>query len=88
MTPPVTPKMTPAPEPRPRGLSKSSSGRAATLICMARSIRSSSRVVRTTSTSWLAASLTSGVADSYFLAVQGMTETQKMSSGALPSFSA
>ncbi len=38
---------------------------------MARSIRSSSRVVRTTSTSWLAASLTSGVADSYFLAVQG-----------------
>ena len=51
-------------------------------------MRPSSRVVRTTSTSRTPLEYISGLWDSYFLAVQGMTETTKMSSAFLPIFSA
>ena len=51
-------------------------------------MRPSSRVVSTTSTSRTPLAFISGRCASYFLAVQGMTETTKMSSGFLPIFSA
>ena len=51
-------------------------------------MRPSSRVVSTTSTSRTPLAFISGRWASNFLAVQGMTETTKMSSGFLPIFSA
>ena len=51
-------------------------------------MRPSSRVVSTTSTSRTPLEFISGLCDSYFFAVQGMTETTKMSSGFFPIFSA
>ena len=51
-------------------------------------MRPSSRVVRTTSTSRTPLAFISGRCASYFFAVQGITETTKMSSGRLPIFSA
>ena len=89
MTPPVEPKMTAAPVPVPRGLSKGVSSRMAGLICSPRNIRTISRVVRTTSTSGSPqASFMVGSAHSAFLAVQGISETTKILWGSTPSFSA
>ena len=75
--------MTAAPVPSPRGESNSSSGRSATLIHLSRSRRSTSRVVSTASTSRKPELLTSGTPHSYFFAVHGITETQKMSFGSM-----
>ena len=87
MTPPVAPKITAAPVPLPRGLSKGISSRTAGLICSPRNIRTISRVVSTTSTSGSPqASRMVGRAASLFLAVQGMMDTTKMSWGSTPSF--
>ena len=89
MTPPVAPKITAAPVPVPRGLSKGVSSMTAGLICSPRSMRTNSRVVSTTSTSGSPqALLRLGMARSAFLAVQGMMDTTQILWGSTPSFSA
>ena len=84
MTPPVVPKIAPAPEAVPSGLSKSVSGswpkeRPTYLMSLM-----SSRVVSTMSTSCRPSRPISGRAASNFFAVQGMTDTVTMSLGSMP----
>ena len=89
MTPPVAPKMVPAPVYGPMGESGSSSGRFARSMPACLIMRASSRVVRVTSTSfWPEAYMSSLRLFSYFLAVQGMTETEKILAGSTVAFSA
>ena len=89
ITPPVTPKMSAAPVDRPSGASNVPSGSARRSMPADLIIRASSRVVSTASTSGTPSRLeSSGRWISYFLAVQGMTETTKRSFGSTPSFSA
>ena len=89
MTPPVAPKMTAAPVPEPRGLSKPLSSNADGSIIEQRSIRTSSRVVMTTSTSCSPhASRIVGSAASAFLDVHGMMEITRSFLGSTPIFSA
>ena len=88
MTPPVLAKMSAAPVLMPSGASICSSGRLRKSMPACLMNAPSSRVVSTMSTSWTPLSFISGRAASYFLAVQGMTETTTMSSGFTPIFSA
>ena len=89
MTPPVAPKITAAPVPEPSGESKLPSSKAAGSIIEQRSIRTSSRVVMTTSTSGPPqASFIVGSAASAFLDVHGMTEITRRFLGSTPIFSA
>ena len=81
--------MTAAPVPSPRGASKGRSSKRAGSIWQTFTILANSRVVMERSTSLPAsASFTASTAHSYFLAVQGMTETQKIFLGSTPIFSA
>ena len=89
MTPPVAPKMTAAPVPVPRGLSKGSSARSEGTMQSLRNRRTISRVVSTTSTSRSPqASRMVGSSLSAFLAEQGMMETTQSLWGSMPIFSA
>ena len=89
MTPPVAPKITAAPVPEPSGESKLLSSKAAGSIIEQRSIRTSSRVVMTTSTSGSPqASRIVGSSASAFLDVHGMTEMTRRFLGSTPIFSA
>ena len=75
MTPPVTPKIVPAPVYSPSSLSAGSSGSEAKSMPAALIMRASSRVVSTTSVSWVPVALmNSSRAISCFFAVQGMIE--------------
>ena len=85
ITPPVAPKMTLAPVDTPSRGSNSPSGRWSNIMPAWVMSRASSRVVRDTSTGMQPlASRCSGRLTSYFLAVQGMTDTTKMSLGSMP----
>ena len=84
MTPPVAPKMTPAPLYTPMGESKPSSGMSSGCSRSARTRRTSSRVVSTRSTSRPASVRMVGRSHSDFLATQGMMETLKILSGSTP----
>ena len=84
MTPPEAAKMSPEPVGAPKGLSNSSSGRLAKSMPKICIMRLSCRVVITASTSATPVSEeSSGRCASNFLAVQGMTETTKMSLGSM-----
>ena len=83
ITPPVTPNISAAPVPSPRGASNSPSGRFTKSMPAVFIIRASSLVVSTASTSRLPSTSISGRCISYFLAVQGMTDTTNMFSGAV-----
>ena len=76
MTPPVAPKIVPAPVYSPRIESGWPSSRARNSMPDCLSMRASSRVVRATSTSLKPEAYISSVRDSsYFFAVQGMIDT-------------
>ena len=84
MTPPEEPKMTPAPVPNPKGMSKASGSSSLNLMPKESIMRPISVVVRTKSTSGLPSTLNLSSWASYFFAVQGMMETTTMSLRSLP----
>ena len=89
MTPPEAPKMVAAPVEMPSISSNSPSGRASKSRPAWVIMRPSSRVVRDTSTGMQPlGSRCSSRRTSYFLAVQGMTDTTTMSWGSMPICSA
>ncbi|CDC75943.1 unknown [Candidatus Colimorpha enterica] len=88
ITPPVAPKITAAPVSSPSGESNSSSGREVNLRPARSIILASSRVVIAMSTSGYPDALWSSLPISNFFAVQGMTDTETISFGSIPAFSA
>ena len=88
MTPPVTPKIVPAPEDMPSGLSKPSPRMLTKSMPADLIIQASSRVVRTMSVSVRPFVSSSGRAASDFLAVQGITATLRIFCGSIFIFSA
>ena len=82
----MAPKITPAPVPKPSGVSSGSSTSVSTLTWLARTMRTISRTVSATSTSGVPPSPTMlGSAHSAFLAVHGITDTTNRRSGSTPS---
>ena len=89
MTPPEAPKMAAAPVETPSMGSNAPSGRCSKSRPAWVIMRPSSRVVRDTSTGMQPlGSRCSSRSTSYFLAVQGMMDTTKMSWGSMPACSA
>ena len=89
MTPPVAPKITAAPVPVPRGLSKGASSRSPGTMQSLRNSRHISRVVSTTSTSGFPKALRMvGSSHSAFLAEHGIIETTHIFRESIPIFSA
>ncbi|OPZ47159.1 MAG: hypothetical protein BWY92_01844 [Firmicutes bacterium ADurb.BinA052] len=84
-TPPLFPKIMPAPVDTPRGRSKGAMGSLSKSTPVSRIIRANSCVVRTASTSGLPSTANSGREASNFLAVHGMIDTTYSDSGSTPS---